>query len=443
MGKILAPASRPQELFLTLRDGTGKRSRYATDEGEEVDIIFYGGQAGGGKALLHGEKVLTPSGFVNIEDSYEGMEIISPDNSMQTVTNVYPQGEVDIYEVLFEDGRSVKCCGEHLWEIRDVGGKLVQNTLQIKEYVDRQKNREEGKNLPVVDNPFPLDFRSTDLSLLVDPYRLGAFLCDGVLIDGVENGLAKYGLYSEHREDKFIPADYLKSSVEDRFCLLQGLMDTGGYISPDGEVYFYSVSETLVDNVREVLHGLGFTVTTYKRDVGCDEDNEHCLYIQGIDCDKLFRASSKKSRVVSEDVGVRIDSISYVGRGEATCISVTGSRLFVTTGYIVTHNSFASLLHHIKYCHLPNYKGVTIRRTTPMLTKPGAIWDEARSLYRDFDPTARIRLKDMKISLGPVKDIDRRAEVSFTHFERVDDTVNFQGSQLSSVVMDYNGPFIQ
>lgn len=48
MGKIFGPASKPQELFLTLRDGTGKRSKYATEEGEEVDIIFYGGQAGGG-----------------------------------------------------------------------------------------------------------------------------------------------------------------------------------------------------------------------------------------------------------------------------------------------------------------------------------------------------------------------------------------------------------
>ena len=70
-----------------------------------------------------------------------------------------------------------------------------------------------------------------------------------------------------------------------------------------------------------------------------------------------------------------------------------------------------------------------------MLTKPGAIWDEAKDLYKEFDPTARIRNKDMKISFGPIKDIDRRAEVSFTHFERVDDTDNFQGL--------ISGPFIQ
>lgn len=48
MSKVIGPSSVPQQLFLTLRDGTGKRTKYATDEGEEVDIIFYGGQAGGG-----------------------------------------------------------------------------------------------------------------------------------------------------------------------------------------------------------------------------------------------------------------------------------------------------------------------------------------------------------------------------------------------------------
>ena len=46
---VISPCSKPQELFLTLRDGTGKRSKYATEDGEEVDIIFYGGQAGGGR----------------------------------------------------------------------------------------------------------------------------------------------------------------------------------------------------------------------------------------------------------------------------------------------------------------------------------------------------------------------------------------------------------
>ena len=130
----------------------------------------------------------------------------------------------------------------------------------------------------------------------------------------------------------------------------------------------------------------------------------------------LRDGTGKRSKYATED-GEEVDIIFYGGQAGGG-------------------KSFASLLHHMKYCHIPYYKGITIRRTTPMLTKPGAIWDEAKSLYREFDPTAKIRLKDMKITFGPVKNPDARAEVSFTHFERVDDTDNFQGSQLSSAVLD-------
>lgn len=98
--------------------------------------------------------------------------------------------------------------------------------------------------------------------------------------------------------------------------------------------------------------------------------------------------------------------------------------------------SHAALLHHLKYIHIPYYKGIIIRRTTPMLLRPGSIWDEARALYKEVDPEARIRFKDMKINLGPVKEKEKQAEISFAHFERADNTDNYQGSQLSSAVMD-------
>lgn len=121
----------------------------------------------------------------------------------------------------------------------------------------------------------------------------------------------------------------------------------------------------------------------------------------------LRDGTGKRTKYATED-GEEVDIIFYGGQAGGG-------------------KSFASLLHHMKYIHLPNYKGITIRRTTPMLRKPGAIWDEAKSLYRDADPDARIRDKEMKITFGPVKDPTKRAEVTFTHFERVDDTDNFQG----------------
>jgi len=92
--------------------------------------------------------------------------------------------------------------------------------------------------------------------------------------------------------------------------------------------------------------------------------------------------------------------------------------------------SLAALLHHLKWIHDPNYRGMVLRRTTPMLMKPGAIWDEAKDLYKKAEPRCQIRMKDMKFIMPS------GAEVAFTHFENAANKDNFQGSQLSSVVFD-------
>lgn len=92
--------------------------------------------------------------------------------------------------------------------------------------------------------------------------------------------------------------------------------------------------------------------------------------------------------------------------------------------------TWAGLAHHLKYVDDPLYRGLTLRRTTPMLLKPGAVWDEAKQIYKQYDPDAQIKIKDLKLLFST------GGEVSFSHFERVDDTDNFQGAQISSCVME-------
>ena len=92
--------------------------------------------------------------------------------------------------------------------------------------------------------------------------------------------------------------------------------------------------------------------------------------------------------------------------------------------------TFAGLMHHLKYTHDPLYRGLTLRRTTPMLLKSGAVWDESKTIYTDIDPGGRIKIKDLKYQFST------GAEVAFSHFERVEDTRNFQGAQISSCVME-------
>lgn len=58
-------------------------------------------------------------------------------------------------------------------------------------------------------------------------------------------------------EHKFIPEEYKQSSIEQRFELLRGLMDTDGSIDKSGSVEFSTSSEKLKEDVMFLLRSLG------------------------------------------------------------------------------------------------------------------------------------------------------------------------------------------
>ena len=71
-----------------------------------------------------------------------------------------------------------------------------------------------------------------------------------------KNEIENLGLLNKKSNSKFIPKEYLYSSVEDRISLLQGLMDTDGYTDGVG-TYYYTISEQLKDDVVELVKSLG------------------------------------------------------------------------------------------------------------------------------------------------------------------------------------------
>ena len=60
-----------------------------------------------------------------------GDEVKSPVDGKATVLGVFPQGETDCYELEFDDGRRVRCSGEHLWVVswETVDGGPVWNVV--------------------------------------------------------------------------------------------------------------------------------------------------------------------------------------------------------------------------------------------------------------------------------------------------------------------------
>jgi hypothetical protein len=76
-------------------------------------------------------------------------------------------------------------------------------------------------------------------------------------LNNLRNDLNQLGVLN----NKHIPNLYLRSSVEQRFALLQGLLDTDGSPSKDdGEVEISSSYPKLIRGIEELLHSLGFKI---------------------------------------------------------------------------------------------------------------------------------------------------------------------------------------
>ena len=69
--------------------------------------------------------------------------------------------------------------------------------------------------------------------------------------NSLSEAINKLNLRGTSSKTKFIPDMYLFASIEERLLLLQGLMDTDGYVSKDGQdVSYTTISKELADNFK-------------------------------------------------------------------------------------------------------------------------------------------------------------------------------------------------
>lgn len=459
--EVIEPKSRKQEMFIN----------------SVADITVFGGAAGSGKALRNGTKVLTSKGWINIEDAKIGDSVITPKDGVQTITGVHPQGMVDIYKVTLQDGATLDVCGNHLFKvhqaINDHKPKLV-TALELKDLI----LKEDSKPSTSRKRPYRMDLcgdvelPKQDTPLPLHPYILGSLLGDGGMsysgtyfttadeesaeeiarcggdivkhkskyqygIRGVKDITSALGV-RVNSDKKFIPRQYLTASVEDRYALLQGLMDTDGHAGLRGSVRFCSTSKQLALDVQELVRSLGGTATLVTEQPTCSEAKYVCktayiLHIRHRDCSSLFRLQRKKIRCShrEREIANQIMSVEFIGRDYATCISITGSdRQFIAENYVVSHNSYLGVMDFLQYIHLPNFRGLMTRRTTPQLKGSGGLHEKAEQLFKAVDKKVRWKDKDgyFLFSSG--------ARVYMRHFENLAAKDNFQGAEVNAFLVD-------
>ncbi len=367
----------------------------AWNQGERAPLVALA--TGGGKALTVDTLVLTPSGYKRMGDVAVGDSVIGSDGRPTTVIGVYPQGERDAFEITFSDGVRVQCDGDHLWSVRtrydryhskqrtkfDSGAYRVLTTRQL---IKNNAPAGEGNRwfIPLV---APITF--DELPLPLDPYLLGLLIGDGymggdgavptistaddeilasvraLLPDGVilkhrgaydwsltkgvkgnyENPITRelrnFGLWGKRSESKFIPQAYLYNSVENRLKMLQGLLDTDGYVDTRGHCSFCTTSEELAQNVAFLVQSFGGLAPIHtKKTKGQLAYN---LYFSLPNDVMPFRLTRKQDRWKPRTKYLPTRSISSIepcGTAQMVCIAVDAAdSLYVIEHGIVTHNT--------------------------------------------------------------------------------------------------------
>jgi len=380
-----------------------------------ADRVLVGGSRGGGKVISYPDgEILTPFGFKKNKDLKVGELINNPDGSVCKLIQLHPIVKLPTWRVHFHDKTYTDVAEEHLWlawrsnKSRKYKNKLISGeksaevieTKTLKKWVDRaRKQKEEGQKWiehPLIPVCQEQAFNVNSYGELIDPYLLGVLLGDGCITKRIsitsmdskeiedtlnkldidysvtqkENnkaksysfigeGFLKYrdllkrdGLLGTKSHTKFIPRKYKLSSLENRYAIIQGLMDTDGTVDKGGRVTYCSVSKTLADDVAFVLRSLGATVTTTlkntyytKGEEKVSGKNAYNLYIKHRQPEKLFSLKRKKDRAgdwKADLMHKRVVDVEILEENEGRCITVSHPNgLYITNDFIVTHNSFA------------------------------------------------------------------------------------------------------
>lgn len=90
------------------------------------------GTTGAGKSLDINAPVHTPLGWRRLGDLKVGETVSTPDGGAARVIGYYPQGELEICRLTFEDGRWAEACPDHLWEVSsDFSPPVIVRTQQL------------------------------------------------------------------------------------------------------------------------------------------------------------------------------------------------------------------------------------------------------------------------------------------------------------------------
>ena len=370
------------------------------------------GEPGVGKAQPLHAKIKTPTGWTTMGAIRVGDVVSTPDGGTARVLGVFPQGKKKIYRLHFRDGKWADACGEHLWKVfgphlgTDWRRHKTWKVISTTDLIGRLNGTKARWKVPAVQ---PVEEYQPGRPPM-DPYLLGVLIGDGnftqncvrfstadaeilervaellgadftlkpstsrpydhrivmsavnvcrlkkrsraVRDNRVVAVVAELGLLGRPAHEKFIPDLYKHASVDDRYALLRGLIDTDGYVTKTGSISFSTSSLQLARDVQETVWSLGGIAAIREKQTFYWYAGErrqgrtsYTVKIRHPEPARLVSLPRKRERLPAdyqykENLKNVVVWVEPVGESEAKCILIDHpDHLYITDNYVVTHNT--------------------------------------------------------------------------------------------------------
>jgi hypothetical protein len=274
-----------------LRDNEWMFAEFLKQAEEENKGIFMFGCRRFGKALLDSDILYLEDREKMIGNIVVGDKIYDDKGNLVEVVGVYPQGKVTTYRVVFEDGRNVICCGNHQWRVNHGGKWHVRSLRSIAglDYKSMSIPVGEALNYPTAKLPVPPSAYASMLAAYLGGYSGDMFF------------------------DKYICKKFLRSSIDQKKDFIENFIRSfRNVVTGEEELMLSHIDMDVINFVQRMFWASGW----YAK----------------LEGNKLILSRNRKE--------LKIRSISIYGKEHATCITVDNdSHLFLTTNYIVTHNT--------------------------------------------------------------------------------------------------------
>lgn len=274
-----------------LRDNEWMFAEFLKQAEEENKGIFMFGCRRFGKALLDSEILYLEDREKMIGNIVVGDKIYDDKGNLVEVVGVYPQGKVTTYRVVFEDGRNVICCGNHQWSVNHGGKWHVRSLRSIAglDYKSMSIPVGEALNYPTAKLPVPPSAYASMLAAYLGGYGGDMFF------------------------DKYVCKKFLRSSIDQKKDFIENFIRSfRNVVTGEEELTLSHIDMDVINFVQRMFWASGW----YAK----------------LEGNKLILSRNRKE--------LKIRSISIYGKEHATCITVDNdSHLFLTTNYIVTHNT--------------------------------------------------------------------------------------------------------